>query len=159
MKHQPAGFTLIELVVSVGIMVVLTSVGIAGFLNFQETQTVQTAAYELRQFYVSAQSQARAKDKPGACGSNILSAFQVVRSSNTFTQQALCSSTVDRDSMTIDSTITIAASSPITFQTQYEGTFSEEKVCLSKGSKKYGFTINKLGQVGDVMNGATIGCT
>jgi type II secretory pathway pseudopilin PulG len=62
------GFTLLELLISVTIMMLLVGLGVASFITFNERQQLTGAAKELQEFFRSAQTRARTGDVPAGCG-------------------------------------------------------------------------------------------
>lgn len=61
------GFSLVELMVTVTIMLALTGGGIAGYLNLRSRQNLVNAGKEVEQLLRSAQKKARVGDKPSGC--------------------------------------------------------------------------------------------
>lgn len=78
--QQKSGFTLIEMMVAVAIMIAMTGVGVAGFIRFNDRQEVSNAAKQIQHIMRSAQSKARVKELPGGC-TNLFS-YEVYRSGN-----------------------------------------------------------------------------
>ncbi|OGG10242.1 hypothetical protein A2154_04965 [Candidatus Gottesmanbacteria bacterium RBG_16_43_7] len=60
-----SGFTLIEILVSIGIMMTLVGLGVAGYNEFNENQRVKQAALTLKNNIRLAQNRARSSIKPG----------------------------------------------------------------------------------------------
>jgi len=58
------GFTLIEMLVTVAIMMMLVGIGTANFIKYQEKKQVKEAAEQLRQLFVSAKVKAAARQTP-----------------------------------------------------------------------------------------------
>lgn len=154
MPTRPAGFTLIELIVSVAILSIVSAIGIAGFISFQDNQKVLSAAKEVQQLYVDAQVKARVKETPNGCSGNLVG-YVVTRNGATFTLGADCggANPVFRDSVTV-STVTIPDifDTNMTFLTQYGDLDpkSDQRICFYNGTHMYEFTITSNAQVGDV---------
>lgn len=66
MKHA-RGFTIIELLVVVTIMLIVTGGGIAAFINFNERQAVTTSVREIQTLMRAAQVKARAGEGAADC--------------------------------------------------------------------------------------------
>lgn len=65
-RNKSLGFTLIELLVVISIILLVTGGGIAGFINFNDRQQVQTTVKDVQTLMRSAQVKARAGE--GASG-------------------------------------------------------------------------------------------
>jgi len=61
------GFTLVELMVTITIIVLLAGVGAAGYINFNKTQALKSAANDLKNNLRLVQSKALAQEKPAGC--------------------------------------------------------------------------------------------
>lgn len=76
-----AGFTLLELMVVLTIIVVLSGGGIAAFVSYGRNQTIDTTAREIANMLISArsraQSQAILKNGVNMCGGDKFSGFEV----------------------------------------------------------------------------------
>ena len=66
-SKKTTGFTLIELLITISIILLMTGVGIAGFINFNDKQQVQTTVSEVKDSMRSAQVKARAGEGADAC--------------------------------------------------------------------------------------------
>lgn len=82
------GFTLVELMVTITIIGILVTVGVAGYSRFNQTQTLRTAANDLKNNLRLAQNKALSQQKPSGC--TCLSGYQVVISSSSYQMQAFC---------------------------------------------------------------------
>src|SRR5689334_17105374 len=67
---KQAGFTLIELIVVFSIITILSSVGIAGFVTFSHSQTVDTYMKEFKTTLLTARSRALSQLRDQACFSS-----------------------------------------------------------------------------------------
>lgn len=65
--QKNSGFTLIELLVTVSIVLLLVGGGIAGFINFNDRQQVQTTVKNVQTLMRSAQVKARAGEGASDC--------------------------------------------------------------------------------------------
>ncbi len=73
-----AGFSLIELLVVTGIIIMLVGLGIAGFIRFNERQQVEAAAKRIQTMLRTAQAKAQIREIPtGTC--NTLDGYTVRR--------------------------------------------------------------------------------
>lgn len=86
-----SGFTMIELLISITIMMLLLGVGVASFISFNERQQLSSAAKELQEFFRSAQTRARTGDVPQGCGSLSGYNIQMAVDSPSVQMYAVCS--------------------------------------------------------------------
>lgn len=70
--HKQAGFTLIELMVTMMIMFLLISIGLASFISFNNRQKLVNSAHDLQLLMRTAQKQARVGSKPAGCTGRLL---------------------------------------------------------------------------------------
>ncbi len=90
MKQTSAhGFTLIELMVVVGITAILVGGAIAGFLNFRQRRSVTSFAQQLQNWFVTAQAKAKVRETPQS-GCDNFRGYRVGITGTTATMQALC---------------------------------------------------------------------
>ncbi len=68
MKSQ--GFTLIELMVVITIMLLVTGSAIAGYIRFSDRREVQESARQVQQLFVLAQQKASVREVPQSCLTN-----------------------------------------------------------------------------------------
>lgn len=62
------GFTLIELIVVFSVMAIISTVGIASFASYNNSQKLKNAALDMKTMLQQARSQASSQVKPNACG-------------------------------------------------------------------------------------------
>jgi len=67
--NSSKGFTLLELIIVFTVIAILSSIGIASFVGYSRSQTVQTAAYDLQNTLSLAKSKAMSQVKPTVCAS------------------------------------------------------------------------------------------
>lgn len=95
------GFTLIEISIVISILAVLTTAGLAAFVNYSRTQSLQTAVYDLRTTLNLAKSRAFSQVKPEQsispdiiepCASQPLDGYRVLVSetNDSFEMDAIC---------------------------------------------------------------------
>lgn len=93
-----AGFTLIELVVAFSIIAVLSTIGVAAFLNYSRSQTLQQATNDLITTLNVAKSKAIAQIKPNdarCLPDKVLSGYKVVLNTGQYTLYAVCGNGVN----------------------------------------------------------------
>jgi prepilin-type N-terminal cleavage/methylation domain-containing protein len=89
------GFTLIELMVVTAITVMFGTMGIAGFNNYRQVQTLQTSGDEVATMLNLAKSRAQSQIKPSAC-TDTLNGYRVaITAPKTYALKVSCSGTTD----------------------------------------------------------------
>lgn len=89
------GFTLIELMITITVMVILVGGGLAGFITFRENQQVLTSLKEVQQMARDAQTKARVRETPSSCNAdgNRLQGYRLrFNSATSVTVHPLCGS-------------------------------------------------------------------
>ncbi len=91
--RRSAGFTLIELSIVISILAVLTTAGLAAFVNFSRSQSLQSAAHELSTTLNLAKSRSLSQAKPTDCGLEFLDGYKVLidKASSSYELVAVCS--------------------------------------------------------------------
>jgi prepilin-type N-terminal cleavage/methylation domain-containing protein len=76
---NPSGFTLIEIMVVVGTLGVLSTIGVASFVSYSRTQAMNAATFDVITSINLAKSRARTQYKPssGSCNSSVLDGYLV----------------------------------------------------------------------------------
>ncbi|PIR61771.1 MAG: hypothetical protein COU66_02040 [Candidatus Pacebacteria bacterium CG10_big_fil_rev_8_21_14_0_10_44_11] len=86
------GFTLIEMLVAITILLLMVGGAMAGFSNFNDRRRVEETAKQVQQLLVSAQQKAAVKETPQDCltASKPLQGYRVSYSSDKYTLSAVC---------------------------------------------------------------------
>jgi prepilin-type N-terminal cleavage/methylation domain-containing protein len=66
-NQRTSGFTLIELIVAISIMVLLVGGGITSYLTFNDNQQLEGSARQIQSYLRAAQTRARVGDRPVGC--------------------------------------------------------------------------------------------
>jgi len=91
-KFSPSeGFTLIELVVAFSIMAILGTVGIASFVSYSRSQSLQQATNDLTMTINTARAKSLAQVSNICSGSGVFNGYDVVISTNSYNLNAECS--------------------------------------------------------------------
>ena len=84
------GFTLLELIIVFTVIAILSTIGIASFVNYSRAQSLQTAAVKLASTLNLAKSSANSQVKPSQC-SGTLSGYQVdILTTTTYSLSVFC---------------------------------------------------------------------
>ncbi len=84
----PKGFTLIEIIVAVTILLVITSVGISNYSGYNQGETVRQTALTVKNDLRYLQGKALSGDKPAGCTK--LTGWQMSFTATTYTTEATC---------------------------------------------------------------------
>lgn len=170
-QRKQRGFTLIEMVVVVSIIVVTTGVALANFTRFNDRQQVLTTTDTIKTLIRSAQRKAQAQDTPAACtGSNPLQAYRVYITSSQLLMGANCGDKngLDEDNppdgedvnialigdiqqFQIPSGLTVHTNFDVRFWVLYGGVeiIDDAVVSISKGSYRYEFGVSNSGEIAE----------
>jgi prepilin-type N-terminal cleavage/methylation domain-containing protein len=89
--NSSGGFTLIELIVVITVIGILSTVGVASFVEYSRTQIVRTAVAEYVTILNTARSRTFSQVKPSACTDKIMDGYTVtVTSESTYEFRAEC---------------------------------------------------------------------
>lgn len=88
-KYTQRGFTLIEMIVTVSIILVVFGGAIAGFFRFNDRQEVQNTVNAVKQVLSSSRTRARVRDNPNQAGC-VLQGYKVVTSGSSLVSRILC---------------------------------------------------------------------
>ncbi len=150
---QQLGFTLIELMVAVTILVLLFGSGIASYLNFNDNQTVITTGQQVQLMLRTAQKKARVGDKPTGC--TTLQGYRLTGSTVPYAViqlDAVCGSglLVNVDSFTMPNKVTLSQSIAITFKVLTGGTDQPGTVIVAgNNGTTYTFTVGSGGDISE----------
>lgn len=151
-RHQ--GFTLLELVISVAIMMLLVGMGVATYLQFNERQQVTSAAKELQELMRSAQTRSRSGDVPPGCGTLSGYLIEGFVGSSQILMYAVCSGgNILRSSLTLTGGVAPVAGINMTFQNLKGGVTNPGIVTLRTPSLTYSYSF-LVSQGGEISQGA-----
>jgi type II secretory pathway pseudopilin PulG len=150
-NSKQAGYTLIEIVVVVGIMILMIGGGIAGFVQFQEKQAIIGAASDMKVQLRLAQTRARSGDVPSGCDRLQSYAVRTTTASETtlVSQVAICDSgEIVRTEKELAPGITTAGDYDIRFLTLHGGVSGAEIITLeSTTGYSYEFEVTQGGEI------------
>lgn len=93
MYKKSLGFTLIEIVVVFAVLAILSTIGIASFVTYNQSQTLNVEEGELKSVFNLAKSRAISQTKPSSCESLVLDGYRINISvlSRSYEMEAVCS--------------------------------------------------------------------
>lgn len=92
------GFTLIEILVAVTILLIMSSIGVSNFTTYNDTQSLKQAALNVKSGLRTIQSKAFAGEKPTGCASLI--GWRMTFTGSTYTTEPACSGATPTASQT-----------------------------------------------------------
>lgn len=177
-NHRPVNnwlpaFSLIELVVAIGIMLVLLGGGLAAFIRFNDKQKVIDTAKEVQQLAKTAQIKARARETPtvgvNCDGSTSIVAYRVfvpAGSGATAKLLPICGNSLNNfsipnpynvahvlESVELDTSVEIDPAIDLYFLTLQGGVridSSASTFTFSQGGQTVAFSVSTAGEISDV---------
>jgi len=144
------GFTLIELMVVIGVTLLLVGGGLAAYNQFNNRQLVKRAGGAVTDLLRLAQTKALTGDKPsiGACSSETLWGYQVRVGGQQFILEAVCGTTAVDVSKTyaVTSGVTVGSGSQVMFKVLAQGA-APETFCFTGYDLNYRVRILGSGEV------------
>lgn len=146
------GFSLIELLVVVGIITVLARSALVNYNAFNDTQKTRQAALTIKNNLRFAQSRAYNGEKPTS-GCTELLGYRVTFTATSYTMQAQCTEGVagSQQSVSFDSGLSFSPVPPtILFRVLTRGVDSDVMVKVTGSSRSYQFQVSRSGDMSDV---------
>lgn len=155
-RRLSSGFTMIELMVSVSIMILLVGGGIASFITFNDKQQLQGSTKMIQTYLRTAQTKARVGDRPEGCTK--LEGYEVQVPTGTATLQlvAICEDTqIQVQSTTLENIENISAAGgedvAVLFKVLHGGTENEGTITLtSTGGATETFHVSAGGEISEL---------
>jgi prepilin-type N-terminal cleavage/methylation domain-containing protein len=149
------GFTLIELMIAISIMILMVGVGVAAYLNMDKRQNLSNAGKQLQLLMRAAQTKARVGERPTGCQK--LLGYRVSQTSvgpDIVSLEAVCenggaTTTYLMSDYSLPVGVTVQNMSPMTFRVLHGGVESSGDVTLSSEFPTYTFvfTVNAGGEI------------
>lgn len=96
--HEKSGFTLLEIIIAISLLMILTGGVIAGYSSFNDTQKIKQAALTFKSYLRSAQTKATSGVKPTVC--TTLDGYIVRVNASSYTVDAQCDGAIVSDANT-----------------------------------------------------------
>lgn len=153
LKTRNVGFTLLELLISMGIAMVLITGVIAGYQRFSSNERLRQAGATLKSNLRLAQSKAISGEKPEA-GCSQLTGVAVTFTPTSYTIQAQCEGGLAGPQTSVDLPTSLTMSStlsPLVFGVLNRGVSgnTDVTITLTDGSKSFAVTVSQSGDIND----------
>lgn len=142
------GFTLIELMVVLSVTAVLGTLGIAGFVIYNQIQVLQSATSDVVTVLNLAKSRAQSQIKPSGCTGELSGYNVVITTPRTYTLYVRCSSDVKigQDKLLPES-LSFELSKSFFFPIQIGGVEKDGQIVISGYGKEKTIMINSFGGI------------
>lgn len=142
------GFTFLELLVSITILMLIVGGGIASYIVFNERQQLTGAAKELQAYFRSAQTRARSGDVPPGCETLTGYAVKAFSDSSLVTVRAICSNgDIVRSEHNLTGGVMPNTNFDVIFGVLKGGVTGAQDISLSLGSRSYTFKVTAGGEI------------
>ncbi|HYM65199.1 MAG TPA: prepilin-type N-terminal cleavage/methylation domain-containing protein [Candidatus Sulfotelmatobacter sp.] len=158
-KSSKKGFTLLELIVVFTVIAILSTVGLASFVNYSKTETLKQAQNDLINTLNTAKSDAFSQIKPVQCVSYTLNGYSVTINTSTWRSYSLnviCSgNTFTLSTKTLPSGVSFntgsgtppTTSTNIYFSLLTSGVIGEGDIVLSGNGSTKTVTVTSVGGI------------
>lgn len=145
-----SGFTLIELVVVTGILLLITGGGIASFIKFNGKQQVLNGGKELQSYLRMAQTLIRVGEKPAGC--DVLTGYKVMSLDVGAVKEvkvlAVCDSgDIEKSSFLLPESTTLSNDIDITFLGLHGGVIGATTIEVIGANRTYSFEVTQGGEI------------
>ena len=150
MQNKPflSGFTLIEMLVVITILMLMLGWGLASYISFNEKQQLTGAAKQLQVYLRGLQKKARVGDRPGGCDRLFSYTLTIGANSNLVIMEANCENgdyTTDQYSMS--GGVKAQANVEVVFKVLQGGATSLDEIILVKEDATYQFAVTPGGEI------------
>ena len=146
------GFTLIELILAVSLIVIVSAVSMIGFTQYNDAQQLRNAALNVMLVLQQAKSKAQSQVKPdniAACVTNRLESYRVQFTSTTYELNVVCASTatlIQSKQLPLGITINPASTAEFNFMI-LNGSVNQGSVTINRGAAQTTITVDKMGNI------------
>lgn len=152
-KFEKSGFTLIELMVTITIMMLMVGGGIAAYFNFNDRQTLAGDAKGLQTFLRSAQKKARVGEVPAGCEKLENYSVGMTTGDNTVLMRANCTNGVFLvNTLYLSDAVTAQSDFEVEFRVLHGGAdfiTGNGSIVLVTSTRKYEFQVSAGGTIED----------
>lgn len=145
------GFTLIELMVVLSVTAVLGTLGIAGFVIYNQVQVLQSATSDVVTVLNLAKSRAQSQIKPSGCIGGLNGYKVVITTPRTYTLYARCSISLDvkieEQNKLLPASLSFELSKSFFFPIQTGGVEEDGQIVILGYGREKTITINSFGGV------------
>jgi type II secretory pathway pseudopilin PulG len=155
LRFLQRGFTFIELLVVLTIVILTSTGGVVSYRTFNQRQQLIQSGKQLYQSLRIAQTKAQVGEKPDVCAANGVTAYGITGSSGgrTIVTQAHCGSAQTTSSLPLDDSVAFSSSFDVRFMTLYGGVNSSSPVVIrlvhAASAKQYQVTVTPGGGISD----------
>jgi prepilin-type N-terminal cleavage/methylation domain-containing protein len=151
LRRFTSGFTMIELLVAITILLLLLGSGIASYVRLNDKQTLVTNGRKLQLYFRTAQKRARVGDKPTGCVN--LTGYSVVAAAvdaAVVQLNAICTNaTYLDDSFTLPAGVAPQTAINVQFKVLQGGASPPSTITLTGSGKSFSFTIGAGGDISE----------
>ncbi|PWU22888.1 hypothetical protein C5B42_04870 [Candidatus Cerribacteria bacterium 'Amazon FNV 2010 28 9'] len=147
------GYTLIELVVVIGIIALLVGGSVAGYSTLNNRQLVLTSGKEVESVMRTAQQRAISGEKPSGCTNLLGYNVTAANGSSAYTLNAICSgnTTIKMQSDQLRSGVTFGTAINVLFIGQVGGVSGTTgTISVKSSSHTFTFTLSSSGDISEV---------
>jgi prepilin-type N-terminal cleavage/methylation domain-containing protein len=150
---KSAGFTLIEMLVVMAIMMILVGSGIAAFVNFNDRQIVLTSGKEVQGYLRAAQTKARAGETPTTgCDKFIAYGVRATQNTSQIRLVAVCSDGVTENEIpyatySISEDVSFDTAVDIDFVGLHGGVTNPMTIEVSSNTRTFSFDVTATGEI------------
>ncbi|MEK7592272.1 MAG: type II secretion system protein [Patescibacteria group bacterium] len=155
--HEHSGFTLLEIIIAISLLMLLTGGVIAGYSTFNDTQKIKQTALTFKSYLRSAQTKATSGVKPAVC--TTLDGYIVRVDVSSYTVDAMCDGSIVTDadtSYSVALTSQTIVSSPVTASfvfrvlTRAVSLAQITTYTFTSGSKGYQISVSPSGDINEL---------
>lgn len=148
-RKWQAGFTLVELIIAVAIMVLMLGTGVISYLQFNDRQALLAGAQELGSIMRVAQTRAKNGERPSGCDRLLSYSVRMPAGSSVATVSAVCENgSYVRSETTLTGRTTAQSVINVEFRSLHGGVINPGAFILeSPQNMQYAFEVTEGGEI------------